>query len=132
MRQDLISVMLACNDHRNGALTGEIDGIEVSLPDGDILLGLDGHARYTEAAEWVRIGRCKYPYQRHREWSGNWCWNEIWVTPEIAAKLLNDLRRSGNWSVHEGLNIAWEHWSSGETFTADHFEPSNYDESGVV
>lgn len=123
----LVPVMLACNDPDNGRFVGIVDMIEV----GDEFLELEGHARLTVnpsvrgvvRADMVRLGRYRYRYRSYIKWYGNWCWDRIEMEAEEAAKLLNNLRRSGNWSPVMGASFAWEMWENGDLFTAADFEP---------
>lgn len=117
-----ISLMVACNDHRNGVFAGEADLIELGTRHSDdVHIALDGPTtRFREFADAVKIGRRKFPVLGGKEWVGNWCWNEYFVTPEVAAKVLNHLRTIG-WSRNEWTEEFGDKWESGDPFTASDF-----------
>ena len=126
----LITVMLCCNDHRNGMFQGFVEQIEVGDRSGDIFLAMDGYCRMSdgpveiatpsgERRRVIRVGRFQYGVRGYSEWFGNWCWDLARLTSGDAARLLNNLRASGRWSPHEGHSWAWDRWKSGEPFTAE-------------
>lgn len=118
-----VQVGICCNAPENGAFTGIVESIEFQGHGVDSVLSLQGYCRISpELGLSVRIGRHKYAITRWSEWVGSWCWDQLAMTDAEAARLLNNLRKSGRWDREHGHTWAFEKWSAGEEFTAEDFE----------
>ena len=119
------TIMLACNDHRNGRFKGSFDAAELLGLDGDRLMAFEGPP--IKARFWLR-SKCGAPpsfsvtgrnaglplriwlhAENYRQWYGNWCWDAFFVQPETAAKFLHVVRIA-KWHCYEaesGLFALW-------------------------
>jgi hypothetical protein len=86
----LSRIELCCNDPDNGNFAGAVSAIQV----GDLelmskrwWLTPSGPRLRVEADRFILAGK-SWPYERGKEWYGNWCWDAYWVQPEICADFL--------------------------------------------
>jgi hypothetical protein len=106
-----ITVMLACNDYRNGNFQGFIE--QVQLLD---LIELEGDPLRVSFSRGpknpllvVEPGLLIQTYD-HKEWVGNWCWDAVRLSIPDTFQLLEHLRAQ-HWSCLEAevsLMDAWE------------------------
>jgi hypothetical protein len=126
-RAVFIGVMLCCNDPDTGNFTGKLEGIEVSGDDGDRLMSFEKRwldvkpSVQSDDKTWLRVGRCKYKIISYSRHVGNFCWDMALMDRTNAAKLLNDLHKSENWSLQEGYTDLWKKWYYGVRFRAQDF-----------
>lgn len=116
---ELIPVMLCVNDYRNGQFAGRVSDICVfggqvvfSLVDGD-------HACRIDSSR-VQIGRLVLPHRGHREWVGNWCWDEVRLSHESVVRLMNWVRDKSTFRLECAAEPLWDWWhNSHEPLTMD-------------
>lgn len=94
-----IQVMVACNDPDNGNFVGKFHMLEVVA--GSDSMEFEGPWDQGEGivfrlegdGQKARVGRIVVPILHYREWTGNWCWNTIWVRWDKALEIINYLGR---------------------------------------
>jgi hypothetical protein len=107
------SIMVACNNPRNGSFAGRADAFDLIAPDGDIALSFEtdygSTVRFAErfyqdkqsrTEHQIRFGGKRRPWFRtlnHQRWSGNWCWNQHWLTDRATARVLWFLWANFHW-----------------------------------
>lgn len=99
-----IDVMLCVNNPNNGAFCGRCCAVQIAdfieldarvLPEPRCHFG-DGY---------FGIHRRHFQYKSCTDWVGNWCWDLIRVTPDVAAYLIEVL-----------LDQKWKHPHLGDSF----------------
>lgn len=103
-RRDHWSLMVACNDWRNGAFAHRARAFTFCGPDGDSAISFDdGNSyKFKEVPGAIRIGRITVPTLWQSEWVGNWCWNSYGLADEQAARLLGIL-----WRRYRSAESGW-------------------------
>lgn len=87
--RELVRIDIACNDPDNGCFAGCAQMIE--LPDGLMELearSYDRPPRFADLGGAFRLAGKRWPYQRSKDWFGNWCWNAYWLTDADARAFL--------------------------------------------
>lgn len=100
-----LTIYFACNDHRNGMFHDRIDGIIVHGGGWDI--ELDGNAKFSvnQAAKWMKIYRCRWPFLSSQGWVGSWVWNGYVIQRCFAIALIRTLCWNG-WKCSGGVSRA--------------------------
>jgi hypothetical protein len=112
----LVDVMLCCNN-RNGITMHHLE--RVSVLDR---INLDGRASFREIEGGFRLAGKTFAYHSYTPHVGNICWNCYWVTPEVAAALLNHLKNQGDWSCDDAEEKFWNRWyKASQRFKAEDF-----------
>lgn len=106
MNERPVSISLCCNNPDNGMFAGRVSRLEI----GDNLLELENTAgrdpslRYdfktegsngfaaARAVGSVKISRCNFPIIGYKYGWGNWCWDLVLVSPEVAVDVINYCR----------------------------------------
>lgn len=116
---ELIDTMLLVNHHSNGAFTGYVEGISVD----DFFTLHNGRHRCHITKTQVKLGRLTLRHNGHWEWVGNWCWDNVKLTPEAIVRLLNWAKEVSHFDLESGAEPLWEWWHhSHEPMTADLLE----------
>lgn len=106
MKPNYWSVMVACNDHRNGVFAGRAEAFDILDPDGDAAANFmvaDGTPiRFDVEDGSIRLGRrFVFPFQAEDPWHGNWRWNRYWLDDDQAARMVRLLNKAaileGGW-----------------------------------
>lgn len=114
----LLSVQIACNDPDSGLWRGRAAAIELVGRDGcsrldlELVRGRDVAVAITDDGR-LRVGRFLYPFDLHRRWVGNWCWDGFALRLDVAEQLVWNLHLSGRWSCAGGLADACDAWDDG-------------------
>lgn len=103
------TVMVCCNDYRNGNPTGRFESLEIFDCE---LTGLpmtfsceDRHHRERNSGTGdmtARFGRLTVPALSYKSWVGNWCWDAVSVRLIYAVRIWNHLVSTGNWHCEGG------------------------------
>lgn len=124
----LVRVSLLDNDGWNGNFTGQVSAIDIDDEHGEELLSLIDmrmYGRLTKVSipdyNHIRIGRLKF-HHHGTAYIGNWCWDMYLLTDDDAIRLLNYLRKSGNWEVDQGICEFVDKWQKHEDFTKEDFK----------
>lgn len=118
-----IMIMLAVNDPDNGVRTSRCRSIAIA----DALhLEMDYENRSMNCvidlkAKTVKLCRRTYPILRHHSWVGNWCWDAVWVAPDVAAQITNYIRTLKLMALTTGNDPHWEKYRDGAEFVAADF-----------
>lgn len=103
-----LTVMLCCNDYRNGNYLGYVESIEIeeiTLEGARMRIGWDDKpprgAKSYEGEATLRIGRLRVPALSYKTWVGNWCWDAAWVRGIHALRILNFLAAKEHWHCTE-------------------------------
>ena len=113
-----MQLMLAVNDYRNGAHTGQVDQVEVDNLD----LCLEGEpvsCSYTPGK--LEIDGLLFDVVGYGNWAGNWCWDCATLESVHVAKIVNHLRSIG-WSCTEAETSLFDAYHTGENITAKMLE----------
>lgn len=108
-----VTIMIACNNPRNGTFQGYVEDVCLELPDGESveLNGSYSRVRFLhENPPRMAISGVKFVPISHQEWVGNWCWDAVTVNSEDARRILNALKRR-RWKVDcapEAFHARWE------------------------
>lgn len=88
-----MKIHLAHNQLENGLPSGGLRAIEFGNHASFESIYLDAPiCTCCVAHDKVRLGRKIFPIASYAPWVGNWCWDTITVTPEIASEILRHLR----------------------------------------
>lgn len=114
-----VRIMLATNDHRNGMPTGRVDALQIL----DVI-SLEGpipgpRCLIDPAKRRVRIAGMTYPIEGYAQWVGNWCWDEVRVSDEVAVDILDRLRKTELWTCTEAESAVYGKWERGEKIVAE-------------
>lgn len=122
-----VTVMLCCNDPRNGLFTGHLSAIEVGpnmkfqTPgiwdehSGPRLRYLWEPGRFTDNARIAISGRY-FPVVHHRSWFGNWCWDAVNMRGSTVLTLLNWMRGKPWFDLEEAETRLWNQWEAAHPF----------------
>lgn len=113
---DLIDVMLCCNE-QNGTTANHVQAVEI--PDH---INLVGDERFRLVEGGFRIKGKVFAFHHYQGYVGNIFWDCAWVTPEVAAALINYLKGLGDWDCEEAESKLWDKWEAGETFGPGDFK----------
>lgn len=127
-----VSISFCCNNPDNGMFTGRFCNVEI----GDNLLSLDnkfypprepkldyrfevkdsGIGFAANRAEGrIKVSHRQFPILGYKYGWGNWVWDLVIVTPEVAINLANYLQHLGLWTA-EG-SVEWcDQWDTEEPF----------------
>ena len=86
------SIMVACNDYRDGSFAWRSD--QFRLQCGDEFIDLKGPSvgfRWLKNA--LRISRWKFASKGYRQWFGNWCWDAASVDENTAVDIFRRLKQ---------------------------------------
>lgn len=99
MAEQTFTVMLCCNDPRNGSFTWRVHNVEIddefrleAVPENGFSLGI--------APDGIRVFRRRFKAQGHARWVGNWCWDAVQMELQEARRLVRYLLELGS-SVDE-------------------------------
>jgi hypothetical protein len=114
---------LACNDER-----GNFQGFAEKISLHDEALEISSRlwnggcaCKFLEGNK-VKIGRVTVEQFGHKTWYGNWCWDAVAVTPEAAAKILNQFAGKENWFCESGWCELADKWDAKIPLTAEDFK----------
>lgn len=100
----LLAVNLMVNDPNTGEPVNRVSSLQLDQP---LMISLDGHGRelpvefeINPAGHWLNVNDRFYRFQSHEVWKGNWCWDQVMLSPEDVADLVNQLLLAG-WNVDE-------------------------------
>lgn len=120
-----ITIMLCCNDYRNGEFLGYAENIEideVEMVGGRVAVrgGLEPPAtsKPIEGEEGLRIGRIVVPCLSYKTWVGNWCWDAAQVRAVHALKIVNYLI-AAKWHCEDGPYAQYEAVNKGLPISPD-------------
>lgn len=114
-----LAIHLAINDPSNGMATTHCCAVEVGY--GFIELAASFHCVIDDEKKSVLIRRRKFPFVGYESWTGNWCWDAVYVTYDVAADMLNYIRTFKGTDFEAGEDQYWEKWASRELFVAADF-----------
>lgn len=92
-------VNFCCNDHRNGMPSGHVCSVHIGNG-SDVLVELDADDMRGPVFRWeprkdgesVRVGRRVLPVLgSHGTWTGNWCWDGVWISEAHTKALVRHL-----------------------------------------
>ncbi len=120
-------IHLCLNDPSNGNSTGQLFAIEFDdllklesnfIPDPNVVCRMSSRGQEMR----IRIGRKTFPIKSYSFWVGNWCWDAIDVTDEIATQIMAHvqsltLHGRHKFSPDTGLTVLWEKYEKGEKIT---------------
>lgn len=115
------SLMVACNDYRNGMFRGRVSAIEIGAGRGNFEYGTDYLDDYelnlaacgTEPRfRWIgddafKLSRWEFPCTGIRDWVGNWCWDACFVDRAVIRRLMPILKRL-EFLPASGSPLLWE------------------------
>lgn len=103
--------MMLCVNNLNGQNSGKIEACQV----GDFIKLENWEGQSFKLVEGgFQIGRKIFAHHGYNYHVGNIFWDCAWVTPEVAAQLLNHLKASEGWSIEEAENNIWKKWEAAE------------------
>lgn len=108
---DYIWLSLAMNDD-NGVDTPKLRAL--AIDDFDVHVACTGR----EVVVWrwrhaVKIGRHRYSTEAQQSWFGNMMWNGVLVGVDDAERILEYLRKSGNYDMEMGEEHIYDAWETG-------------------
>lgn len=120
-------IYLCLNDPNNGNSTGQLFAIQFAdllklesnfIPDPNVVCRPVAHGQEMR----IRIGRKTFPIRSHEFWVGNWCWDAIDVSNDVATQILAHvqsltLHDRRKFSPDEGLTELWKKYEKGEKIT---------------
>lgn len=113
-----IKFYFANNDSRGNQTTratalfiGEMPGIHLEASNG---VGVFCYHRFADSK--LKVARIATPGKRFQSWAGNMAWNACEIDIAVATKLVNYLRRRGNWTIAEAPEGFFRKWETGEVF----------------
>lgn len=123
--------ILLCENNIHGHKTGKCHAIEF-YADGESVLHLL-HQNWMGAEIEAKEHHIIYygiaiPHKGFTNWVGNMCWNKYDVPVEYALGFLQQLHKSKDWTVQEGLSAFIDKWNSfSPQFTAADLLIENYE-----
>lgn len=97
----LMAVRVQVNNPESGEPTHQIAALESERP----RIHLDGHGHefpikfeIRPDGRWFVMNDLYYRFYAHEVWKGNWCWDEIQMSVDDVADLVNQLLTAG-WQV---------------------------------
>lgn len=107
----LVRLDFACNDPDNGLFDGQCAGIQ--LPDLDLELSSNNMrgSSFRVFVGSIKISRRVFPFERSKDWYGNWCWNAYWFELEVAVDLLTYVHSTGAFSADQGEERLFHIWN---------------------
>ncbi|HVW08374.1 MAG TPA: hypothetical protein VHC90_07315 [Bryobacteraceae bacterium] len=109
------TVMVCCNDHRNGVSLGRFENLEIFECElsGPPMTFSCSNKRHPEANAGTgdmtaRFGRLVVPCLLYRGWVGNWCWDAVRVRLIYAVRIWNHLVDTGKWQCEQGPAALYE------------------------
>ena len=112
-----MQLMLAVNDPRNGAHTGQVDQVEIDdliyLEGEPVSCGTDGYS--------LEIDGLRFNLKGYGVWVGNMCWDCATLESVHVAKIVNHLRSLG-WSCTEAETSLFEAYHDSKPITAKMLE----------
>jgi hypothetical protein len=136
---NMVSIALCCNNPDNGTFRGKFDNVKI----GEELLDLDNlyyppkepklSYRFKTTQEvrgfgpdgvrgHIKVSRRRFPIVGFKYGWGNWCWDLVVVTPEVAIQFINYLKE-----------LKYFQPDSGEEFMLETFEhpDTRFDEQHI-
>lgn len=115
-----VVVMLAVNDPANGNFVGKCEAVEIpdviTVEERGTPLAVEflpDQARIAVVSGVLEVGVSRYRYWHYKRWVGNWCWDQVRMTLENAARLLEQLRDAG-WGYDVADTRVADAWTKGE------------------
>lgn len=118
-----ITISLCCNDSQ-----GDLESLhQVEVSDllklhGDLFGGDGEKIRFAPDKSAVFINDNRYPIKGYKPWVGNVCWDEVRMSLEEAARLLNHLRELPHWTAFEGVCELFQAFEDGLPVTPEMLE----------
>lgn len=115
------SLMVACNDYRNGMFCGRVSAIEIGAGRGNFEYSTDYLDDYEldlaacgaePTFRWLgndgfKLSRWTFPCAGIRQWVGNWCWDACFVDRDVIRRLMPILKRL-DFQPESGTTLLWE------------------------
>ena len=109
--QQTFTVLLDCNDHRNGNFTGQFEMLELMPSHGwEGLICVEGPP--TRCACYhgkLHVGRSRVEYLARSTWAGNWCWDSWTLGLRQTLAVLAYLHKRG-FRVDSGTGSLFDAW----------------------
>lgn len=116
---ELLRFDVCCNDHGDGSFASRASAL--SLPDDLLELGAydERGPVFRDFGHSLRLGRRLFPYERSKEWYGNWSWNAYWLKAPDAIELLAWVHAQAIFYVDGGHTWLFDRWERRRPFDVD-------------
>ncbi len=120
----MVEIMLCVNNHL-GHFTGKVSDIQM-YKNGESILDLDpglcDGVTCSIHDERVKISRKSFPIRGYKTYVGNIFWDQIIVKDNVAADILNYLKKLNKWGCMGGLTEFFNNWENNHIFTEKDFQ----------
>lgn len=143
-----VSIAFACNNPNTGMFTGKFDAVRVGSellelnnrywPPKELAIAFEikgerhgsGFGPYAVKGR-VKISRRRFPIVGYKYGWGNWCWDLVVVTPEVAVDVINYLKELNAFTCEGGDIDFFDRFNNeGEKFEKDEETLAALRESG--
>lgn len=104
-----VTIMLCCNDWRNGNPTPYAESVELfecQLSGGRVRVDWDKkplpESKPYQGEQTLRVGKLRLPCLAYNTWVGNWCWDAASIRLIYAVEIWNYLAERPDWHCEAG------------------------------